>query len=187
VIMSPKSLLRHKLAVSPVSEFTHGTFRPVLDDALADRARVRRIRLTTGKIHYTLREAREARGLTDTALVRVEQLYPFPAEELAEVFAAHPEAPDVCWVQEEPANMGAWRHIRHELEEILPPGHRLSFVARRSAASPATGFYATHQQQEEALVEEALGGGIRTGEEASGADVAHARAADAAHVKEQRS
>jgi len=187
VIMSPKSLLRHKLAVSPVSEFTHGRFRPVLDDALADRARVRRIRLTTGKIHYTLREAREARGLTDTALVRVEQLYPFPAEELAEVFAAHPEAPDVCWVQEEPANMGAWRHIRHELEEILPPGHRLSFVARRSAASPATGFYATHQQQEEALVEEALGGGIRTGEEASGADVAHARAADAAQVKEQRS
>ena len=83
--------------------------------------------------------------------------------------------------------MGAWRHIRHELEEILPPGHRLSFVARRSAASPATGFYATHQQQEEALVEEALGGGIRTGEEASGADVAHARAADAAQVKEQRS
>jgi 2-oxoglutarate dehydrogenase E1 component len=175
VIMSPKSLLRHKLAVSPVSEFTHGTFRPVLDDALVDRSRVRRIRLTTGKIHYTLREAREARGPTDTALVRVEQLYPFPAAELAEVFAAYLQASDVSWVQEEPANMGAWRHIRHELEEILPPGHRLSFVARRSAASPATGFYVTHQQQEEALVEEALGTESRAGNDARGADVAHAK------------
>jgi 2-oxoglutarate dehydrogenase E1 component len=159
VIMSPKSLLRHKLAVSAVNEFTHGTFQPVLDDALAERARVRRIRLTTGKFHYALREAREARELTDTALVRLEQLYPFPAAELAAVFAGYPEARDVCWVQEEPANMGAWRNIRHRLEAVVPTRMRLSFVARRSAASPATGFYATHQQQESALVEHALGDG----------------------------
>jgi 2-oxoglutarate dehydrogenase E1 component len=120
---------------------------------------VRRIRLTTGKFHYTLREAREARELTDTALVRLEQLYPFPAAELAAVFAGYPEARDVCWVQEEPANMGAWRNIRHRLEAVVPTRMRLSFVARRSAASPATGFYATHQQQESALVEHALGDG----------------------------
>jgi 2-oxoglutarate dehydrogenase E1 component len=157
VIMSPKSLLRHKLAVSPASEFTQGTFQPVLGDTLVEPARVRRIRLTTGKFHYTLREAREARGITDTALVRLEQLYPFPATELSAIFAAYPEALDVCWVQEEPANMGAWRNLRHRLESVLSPQHRLSFVARRSSASPATGFYTTHQQQEAGLIEHALG------------------------------
>jgi 2-oxoglutarate dehydrogenase E1 component len=168
--MSPKSLLRHKLAVSAASEFTQGTFQSVLDDAVADPARVKRIRLTSGKFHYTLREAREARELTDTALIRLEQLYPFPAAELEAAFAAYPEARDVCWVQEEPANMGAWRHLRHRLEAVLPRTHRLSFVARRSAASPATGFYATHQQQEAALIEHALGSGPVAGNGVAHAD-----------------
>jgi 2-oxoglutarate dehydrogenase E1 component len=174
VIMSPKSLLRHKLAVSPVAEFTGGTFRSVLDDTLADPQRVRRIRLTTGKLHYTLREAREARRITDTALVRVEQLYPFPAAELAAVFAAYPHAHDVGWIQEEPANMGAWRNLRHRLEAVVPAGHTLRFVARRSAASPATGFYATHQQQEEALVEAALGEAAAPADGSNGVSVAQA-------------
>ena len=174
VIMSPKSLLRHRLAVSPVAEFTAGTFQSVLDDTLADPQRVRRIRITTGKIHYALREAREARGLTDTALVRLEQLYPFPSGELSAVFTAYPQARDVGWVQEEPANMGAWRSLRHRLEEVVPVGHTLRFVARRSAASPATGFYATHQQQEAALIEAALGEGSAPEDGASGLSAAHA-------------
>jgi len=174
VIMSPKSLLRHKLAVSPVSEFTDGTFESVLDDTLADPARVRRILLSAGKIHYTLREAREARSATDTALVRLEQLYPFPAAELAAVFAAYPHARELCWVQEEPANMGGWRHLRHRIEAVVPEGHRLSFVARRSAASPATGFYATHQQQEAAILEAAFGGSAETASGANGLTISHA-------------
>ena len=174
VIMSPKSLLRHRLAVSPVAEFTSGTFQSVLDDALVDRAQVRRIRITTGKVHYALREAREARGLRDTALVRLEQLYPFPAAELAAVFAAYPQARDVGWVQEEPANMGAWRSLRHRFEAVVPAGHTLRFVARRSAASPATGFYATHQQQEAALIEAALGDGSAPVNGSNGVSVAHA-------------
>jgi len=157
VIMSPKSLLRHKLAISPVSEFTDGTFQSVLDDSLADPTRVRRLLLTAGKLHYALREARESREKSDIALVRLEQLYPFPAAELAAVFAAYPHAREVCWVQEEPANMGGWRHLRHRFEKVVPSGLRFSFVARRSAASPATGFYATHQQQESALLAHAFG------------------------------
>jgi 2-oxoglutarate dehydrogenase E1 component len=177
VIMSPKSLLRHKLAVSPVSELTGGTFQAVLDDALADPAAVGRIVLSSGKVHYALREAREVRGLADTALVRLEQLYPFPAAELIAVFAAYPHAREVCWVQEEPANMGAWRHLRHRLEQVLPREHQLSFVARRSAASPATGFYATHQQQEAALIEHALGAEPRAREETTGAVVTHEQVA----------
>ena len=174
VIMSPKSLLRHRLAVSPVAEFSAGTFHSVIDDTLVDRAAVKRIRLTTGKLHYTLREAREARGLTDTALVRLEQLYPFPVAELAALFASYPDARDVGWIQEEPANMGAWRSIRHRLEAVVPAGHLLRFVARRSAASPATGFYATHQQQEAALVEAALGAGTVPQNGSNGVSVAHA-------------
>jgi 2-oxoglutarate dehydrogenase E1 component len=172
VILSPKSLLRHRLAVSPVREFSDGTFQAVLDDALADPAHVRRVLLTTGKVHYTLREAREARGAADAALVRLEQLYPFPAAELSAVFAAYPHARELCWVQEEPANMGGWRHLRHRLEDVVPAGLRLSFVARRSAASPATGFYATHQQQEAALVARAFGDSGEGG--ANGTLVAHA-------------
>ncbi|HEY6196596.1 MAG TPA: 2-oxoglutarate dehydrogenase E1 component [Candidatus Eisenbacteria bacterium] len=174
VIMSPKSLLRHKLAVSPVADFTGGTFRSVLDDALADPERVRRIRLTTGKVHYALREAREARGLLDTALVRLEQLYPFPAAELAAVFTRYPLARDVGWVQEEPANMGAWRALRHRLEAVVPAGDMLRFIARRSSASPATGFYATHQQQEAALIEAALGDGTSPVNGSNGVSVAFA-------------
>ena len=176
VIMSPKSLLRHKWAVSPVREFTDGTFQAVLDDTLADPARVRRIRLTTGKVHYALREAREQRNLTDVALVRLEQLYPFPATELAALFAAYPHVRDVAWVQEEPANMGGWRHLRHRLEAVVPAGHALGLVARRSAASPATGFYATHQQQEAALIAHALG-------EASEAGGANGTAVSKANVR----
>ena len=173
VILSPKSLLRHKWAVSPVKDLTDGTFQAVLDDTLADPQRVTRLRLSSGKIHYTLREAREQRGLDDLALVRIEQLYPFPAAELAAIFAAYPHARDVAWVQEEPANMGAWRHLRHRLEAVLPAGHALGFVARRSAASPATGFYATHQQQEAALLAAAFGDAAGPGN-GNGHGVAHA-------------
>jgi len=176
VIMSPKSPLRHKLVVSPVGEFTDGAFQAVLGDPLVDPAAVRRVCITSGKIHYTLREARETRGLADTALVRLEQLYPFPAEELEAAIAAYPQGRDVLWVQEEPANMGAWRQLRHRLEAILPPGRRLSFVARRSASSPATGFYATHQQQEAALIEHALGAAapVAPGSDAGNGLVTHA-------------
>ena len=174
VIMSPKSLLRHRLAVSAAAEFANGTFQPVIDDALADRAQVKRIRITTGKLHYTLREAREARGPNTTALVRLEQLYPFPAAELTAVLAGYPNAHDVGWVQEEPANMGAWRNIRHRLEAVVPAAHTLRFAARRSAASPGTGFYATHQSQEAALIEAALGEGPVPPQGSNGVTVAHA-------------
>ncbi|MFM7232251.1 MAG: hypothetical protein ACKO3S_09715, partial [bacterium] len=121
-----------------------------------------------------LREAREARGLTDTALVRVEQLYPFPATELAAVLAAYPAAREVVWVQEEPANMGAWRALRPRFEAVVPSALSLRFVARSSAASPATGFYATHQQQEAALIEAALGDGSALPSGPQGVLVTHA-------------
>ncbi len=157
VVMSPKSLLRHKLAVSPVAEFTHGRFRNVIDDErLNDPRSVRRVILGSGRFYYTLLEARAARGSSDAALVRVEQLYPFPRAELAEVLERYPSARDIRWVQEEPANMGAWRNVRHRIEAILPAGASLRLVARKASPTPATGFYARHVAQEKALVDRAL-------------------------------
>uniref|UniRef100_A0A832ML56 oxoglutarate dehydrogenase (succinyl-transferring) n=1 Tax=Eiseniibacteriota bacterium TaxID=2212470 RepID=A0A832ML56_UNCEI len=157
VVMSPKSLLRHRAAVSALADFTHGAFHTVLDDAAADPASVTRIALVSGRFYYTLREAREARGDRATALVRIEQLYPFPARELAAVLARYPRAADVRWVQEEPANMGAWRSTRHRLEAVLPDGWTLTRVARKASPTPATGFYAMHVDEERQLVERALG------------------------------
>jgi len=157
VIMSPKSLLRHKLCVSPVAAFTEGAFATVLDDRGVDPARVRSVLLVSGKFHYTLLDARSAAGRDDVAIVRLEQLYPFPAADLAAVLARFPGAHDVRWVQEEPENMGAWRALRHRLEAVLPAPVRLGCVARREAASTATGFYAIHQQQERQLLALAYG------------------------------
>jgi 2-oxoglutarate dehydrogenase E1 component len=157
VVMSPKSLLRHKRAASPVREFTHGAFRTVIDDAgVRDPGAVGGILLASGKIAFALEEARETGIAPAAALVRVEQLYPFPRAELEALFRRYVNAREVRWVQEEPANMGAWRGTRHRLENILPPGMRLRLVARKAAPSPATGYYRVHVEQEQRLVERAL-------------------------------
>jgi 2-oxoglutarate dehydrogenase E1 component len=166
VVMTPKSLLRHKLAVSPVAELVSGTFRPVLDDvALAGapeagvtiaRDRVQRLLLCSGKIYYALLAGRRERGRDTTALVRLEQLYPFPFAELREVVAAYPNVRQVCWVQEEPWNMGAWHAVQPRLRRVLPDGVALDYVGRPEAASPATGSYKAHQQEETELVNQAL-------------------------------
>ncbi len=157
VIMSPKSLLRLKAAVSTVADFTEGTFRPLLGDATADPARVRRVLFVSGKFHYTLLEARASQGDDETAIVRVEQMYPFPGAEVRAELERFAGATDVCWVQEEPENMGAWRHLRHRFEASLPEGRRLRVAARQDASTPASGFYGMHQQQEQALLAEAFG------------------------------
>jgi len=157
VVMSPKSLLRHKKAVSKVADFTAGGFLNVIDDAAAQDPRaVRRVLLTSGKLYYTLLDARADRGLDDVALVRVEQLYPFPRTELISLFARYPGARDIRWVQEEPANMGAWRAVRHRLEAVLPDGATLSLAARKASPTPATGYYAMHVEQERELLDRAL-------------------------------
>ncbi len=156
VIMSPKSLLRHKLAVSPAAALSTGGFRPVLDDAPAEPGAVRSVLLTTGRLYYALLEERVARPRPDVAIVRVEQLYPFPAQELAAAFARYDRARDACWVQEEPVNMGAWRHLRHRIEEVLPMGVALRVVARGEASTPATGYYHMHVEQEKELIVEAF-------------------------------
>ncbi len=162
IVMSPKSLLRHKLAVSDLSEFSDGRFEPVLDDiAVRDRpeagvtldpAAVRRVVLCSGKIYYALLAGRRERTASGTALVRVEQLYPFPKKELEAVLASYPSAEQLYWVQEEPANMGALRFVEPLVRPLLG-GRTFAGVAREAAASPATGSYKVHQAEEAELVQ----------------------------------
>jgi 2-oxoglutarate dehydrogenase E1 component len=164
VIFTPKSLLRHKLAVSRLEEMGDGTtFQPVIGeiDELAKPEKIRRVVLCCGKVYYDLLAARRDAGVKDVAIVRVEQLYPFPDTTLGKVLAPYRKATDVIWCQEEPENMGAWTYIDRKLEGVLKQAgckaQRPSYVGRGPAASPATGLAKVHAQQQAALVQEALG------------------------------
>jgi 2-oxoglutarate dehydrogenase E1 component len=162
IVMTPKSLLRHKLAVSSLSEFGPGSaFRYVIPevDAIAPDEAVKRVVLCTGKVYYDLLAERREKGINDVAIVRVEQMYPFPAKSLANALAPYRNA-EVVWCQEEPENMGAWHFLDRRIEEVLGQlgsSRRPLFVGRGAAASPATGLAKVHQQQQDALVRDALG------------------------------
>ncbi|MBE9604948.1 2-oxoglutarate dehydrogenase E1 component [Acetobacteraceae bacterium H6797] len=162
IVMSPKSLLRHKLAVSSLSEFGPGsTFRPVLPEIDAiEPAKVKRVVLCTGKVYYDLLQERRDKGVKDVAIVRLEQMYPFPEKSLSAELAKYKNA-EVVWCQEEPENAGAWNFLDRRIEKALSKidikGKRPNYVGRAAAASPATGLAKIHQQQQETLVREALG------------------------------
>ena len=163
VLMTPKSLLRHKLAVSSLSDFGPGSaFRYVIPetDAIAPEEEVKRVVLCTGKVYYDLLAERREKGVTDVAIVRVEQMYPFPRNSLAKALAPYRNA-EVVWCQEEPENMGAWSFMDRRIEKVLAAleikAKRPDFVGREEAASPATGLARIHQQQQDALVRAALG------------------------------
>jgi 2-oxoglutarate dehydrogenase complex dehydrogenase (E1) component-like enzyme len=157
IVMSPKSLLREERATSAISDFTDETFRLVLDDPeRPERDEVRRLILCTGKVYYTLQAARKERGTADVALVRVEQLYPFAAEEIQATIAQYPQVQEVCWVQEEPRNMGAWTFMEPRLRELLPDTCVLTYQGRDEAASPATGIFKMHEAEEQAFIHQAL-------------------------------
>ncbi len=157
VVMTPKSLLRHKLAVSDLAELARGSFRTLIDeiDAL-DAEAARRVVFCSGKVYYDLLEQRRADGVRDVALVRLEQLYPFPADEYEAVLNRYPNAREVVWCQEEPQNQGAWYQIQHRLRERLPARAVLLYAGRAASASPAVGIFQVHVEQQHALVHAAL-------------------------------
>jgi 2-oxoglutarate dehydrogenase E1 component len=157
IVMTPKSLLRHERCRSPLDDFTAGGFRLVLDDSVGVAAeRIQRVVLCSGKIYFDLLKGRDERGVDDVALVRVEQLYPFPQAELQEVLARYRQAEDVMWVQEEPRNMGAWSFIEPRLQQILPGYRGVTYGGRPEAASPATGSHRSHTREQEELIKQAL-------------------------------
>ncbi|HQW09976.1 MAG TPA: 2-oxoglutarate dehydrogenase E1 component [Steroidobacteraceae bacterium] len=157
VVMTPKSLLRHDLSVSSLEDLARGRFANVLDesDELAPAA-VRRVVFCSGKVYFDLLKARRRDAIRDVALVRIEQLYPFPTDEYAAVLRRYPAARDVVWCQEEPQNQGAWYQIRHRLQEKLPAGSELLYAGRPPAAAPATGILKVHELEQAALIEAAL-------------------------------
>jgi 2-oxoglutarate decarboxylase len=149
VVFTPKSMLRLKAAVSPAADFTERGFQPVIGDA---RTGVTRVLLTSGKVHYDLASYRAKNGRDDVALVRVEQLYPLPADEIRAELARHGDAADVVWVQEEPANQGAWPFMALHLPELLGAGQTLRRLSRKASASPASGSQKVHEAEQQALV-----------------------------------
>lgn len=158
VVMSPKSLLRHKLATSTLAEFSDLNFRSLIGES-AKISAARKVILCSGKVYYDLVEAREAKGVTDVALVRLEQLYPFPKEELIAELKKYPNA-EIIYCQEEARNMGAWKFVEELIEEtLLEIKHKFSrakYVGRISCASPATGYGVYHAKEQKKLIDEAL-------------------------------
>ncbi|MCR4303976.1 MAG: 2-oxoglutarate dehydrogenase E1 component [Gallionella sp.] len=172
IVFTPKSLLRSKDAASPITELTQGRFQPVIPDVdvpvvgaqfigrssdVAQQAallpnKVRRIIACSGKVYYELLAARRAKGISDMAIIRIEQLYPFPHDDFTAQIAAYPEATELVWCQEEPGNQGAWHRIQHYLLRHLRNGMRLDYALRPSSAAPAAGYLAVHQEQQKAVI-----------------------------------
>ena len=160
VIFMSKRLLRFKDSMSPLENFLEGTtFRPVIGDtvARADNSSVKRVIMCAGQVYYDLAKAREERGLeNEIAIVRAEQLYPFPYAEAAEELAQFPQAAEIMWAQEEPKNQGAWYQTRHRLEALATHGQKVIFAGRPSSASPAVGYMSKHNAQLKQLIDDAL-------------------------------
>ena len=161
VVMSPKSLLRHKMAVSKLSEFTGENFKTLIPEThkLNENDKIRRLVLCSGKVYYDLIEAREVSKINDVAIVRLEQLYPFPAQELANEIKKYKNA-EIIWCQEEPKNMGAWKFVDDLIEEVLlenkHKNSRAKYVGRVASASPATGYGSYHSREQKKLIDEAI-------------------------------
>jgi 2-oxoglutarate decarboxylase len=161
VVFTPKWMLRAKQVVSPLADFTGGRFRPVIDDPRyrdgdGPAADVHRVLLCSGKIYYEMAAARDKQNIDGIALVRVEQLYPVPDRQLAAVLDRYPNSEDVRWVQEEPANQGAWPFFGLELPEKLPRLVGIRRVSRRRMAAPAPGSSKVHEVEQATLIDEAL-------------------------------
>ena len=158
VIMTPKSLLRAKDAASPLSEFTKGGFQTVIPENKELKAeKVKRIIVCSGKVYYDLVRKREERGSEDVAILRIEQLYPFPHKVFGAEIKRYPNVVDVVWCQDEPQNQGAWFFVQHYIHENMLEGQKLGYSGRAASASPAVGYSHLHQEQQKALVDGAFG------------------------------
>ncbi len=158
IVMTPKSLLRHELSVSPLADLTEGGFAPVIDEIdEIDPAQVQRVVFCSGKVYFDLLKARRSAGEKNVAIVRIEQLYPFPVQAYESVLGRYPQADEVVWCQEEPQNQGAWYHIRHRLEGSMQKERQtLLYAGRQHAAAPATGIGKIHETEQRELVDAAL-------------------------------
>lgn len=163
VILSPKSLLRHKQAVSTIEDLTEGGFKTVLPEPveLVEPAKVKRLILCSGKIYYDLINRRNELDKNDVAVIRLEQLYPFPYKDFEDILAPYKNVETLIWCQEEPKNQGAWHANRHRMNRVLEalyPNLKIRFAGRISSAAPAAGYMSVHVEEQEALVNDAISG-----------------------------
>ncbi|KAF0205927.1 MAG: 2-oxoglutarate dehydrogenase E1 [Gallionellaceae bacterium] len=153
IVFTPKSLLRSKEASSPLADFEDGGFQPVIAEVdTLEAGKVQRVIACSGKIYYDLIKHRREQAIQDMAVIRIEQLYPFPHDDFAAQIAAYPNATEVVWCQEEPGNQGAWHRIQHYLLRHMRSGMKLGYALRPSSASPAAGYLAVHNEQQKAVV-----------------------------------
>ncbi len=157
VILTPKSLLRHKEAVSSLKDLAEGGFQTVIGDTSVEAKKVKRVVACSGRVYYDLIAGRRERELDDTAIIRVEQLYPFPHKAFETEMKRYPSATQVIFTQDEPQNQGAWFYIQHHITELLKEGQKLSYAGRPASASPAVGYYDKHYAQLKDLMNTALG------------------------------
>jgi 2-oxoglutarate dehydrogenase E1 component len=159
IIMTPKSLLRAKDASSPLTDFTKGEFKTVIGEQSAELSpeRVKRVIVCSGKVYYDLVRSRSERKNADVAIIRVEQLYPFPHKAFAAELKRYPNLTEVVWCQDEPQNQGAWFFVQHYIHENMGDGQRLGYTGRAASSSPAVGYFHLHQEQQKALLEQAFG------------------------------
>jgi len=150
-------LLRHPLATSTLEELAAGEFQNVIGeiDAL-DPAGVNRVVMCSGKVYYDLLDERRKRGLNNIAIIRIEQLYPFPSDEMATALAGYSHVKDFVWCQEEPQNQGAWYCSQHNFWSAIPAGAKLTYAGRDASSSPAVGYLSVHNKQQQALISAAL-------------------------------
>ncbi|MEE4329364.1 MAG: 2-oxoglutarate dehydrogenase E1 component [Wenzhouxiangella sp.] len=161
VVLTPKSLLRHKASTSTHADLSEGRFEPVIDDPRQPQAdAVRRVVFCAGKVYFDLASRAEEESIDDVAIVRVEQLYPFPREEVQAIIERYGKADEVVWCQEEPMNQGAWFQIRHHLQACIRADQSLEYAGRAGSASPAVGYYQIHIEQQKKLVSQALTSGV---------------------------
>ena len=157
IVMTPKSLLRHPLAVSALEELSEGVFHNVIDEIDDIKAEnVERVIFCSGKVYYELLQERRAKALDNIAIVRMEQLYPFPHEEMETVMQRYSHVKDFVWCQEEPQNQGAWYCSQHHFRQAIPAGTYLEYAGRPASAAPACGYKAVHDKEQAALVADAL-------------------------------
>jgi 2-oxoglutarate dehydrogenase E1 component len=156
IMMSPKSLLRHPMAISDITELTTGKFESVLDETGNDPKKIKKIIFCSGKVFYDLYDARQKASISDRVIIRIEELYPFPEDSIKAIQKKYPNATEQVWVQEEPQNQGAWMYIRDAFDEVTGKAGSIKYIGRKKSASPAAGHLKVHTKEQEELVKLAL-------------------------------
>jgi 2-oxoglutarate dehydrogenase E1 component len=148
--------LRLPVARSPIKDFTDGKFETIIDEVILDKSKIRRVLLTSGKIFYELQHYKEINNIEDIIIVRLEQYYPFPKEQMNKILSSYKNANEIFWVQEEPKNMGAWNFIIPRLYELLLPTQKLEYIGRPESSSPASGSAKIHLRAQEEIIKKAF-------------------------------